>query len=381
MTSLKHNDTPADIETHSDTILVTGANGLIGRWLVPALLNQGYRVVAAMRNAPQREQEFRGFINHKLHQPQSDQQRLQLLEFSLEHTSQLFQQLHQPRPGLRPLSAHITGVFHLAAAFSWGLKQADTQRVNVKACDVLVDQVARLPKLQRFVWIGGYRVGHESGRTEAELYRKLGAYEASKLIAHQRMLNKVAALNIPWTAVHPSSVIGDSQTGETTQFIGMAEMVEQLHKGKLPAIPGGSDTFVPLVHVDFVAEFCARLLQHPQSDAEQYWLLDDNTPNLKPLLQRIAHHLQVPCPRMQLPVWLLKIVPAALLPGSKESLNFISNDRYPTGNTQALAQQMGIANLLPLNHVEAWVDNLVAQQFGHPGAQHQAPPAAVSTNV
>ena len=344
-------------QNHEPTILVTGANGLIGRWLVPALLNQGYRVLAAMRQPEQREPEYRAFIERRLNRPDQTRQRLQLVAFSLQEPERLFKE--QP-----DLCHPIQAVYHLAAAFAWDLKQADTHQVNVEASLRLLEQVAHLSQLKRFIWIGGYRVAGKPDLDDAALYKKLGAYEASKLIAYERMKQQASDLRIPWTALNPSSVIGDSISGDTTQFIGIAEIVQQLQQKKLAMIPGNRDTFVPLVHVDFVAEFCARLLEYDESIDQEYWLLDDATPNLDALLKRFAQQLGVKPPRAHMPVWILQRLPSFLLPGSKETLSFLSGDRYDIANTKALAQRMGIAHLLPINNLEGWVDNLVAQRFG-----------------
>jgi len=345
---------------HKPTILVTGANGLIGRWLVPALLNQGYRVLAAMRQPEQREQAYRAFVERRLEHPNQTRPQLQLVAFSLQEPERLFKD--QPE-----LCLPIQAVFHLAAAFAWDLKQADTHQVNVDASLQLLEQIAHLPQLKRFIWIGGYRVAGKPDLDDAALYKKLGAYEASKLIAYERMKEQASELGIPWTALNPSSVIGDSISGDTTQFIGIAEIVQQLQHKKLAMIPGNRDTFVPLVHVDFVAEFCARLLEYDDSINQEYWLLDDTTPNLDALLQRFAQQLGVKAPRSHIPVWILERLPSFLLPGSRETLSFLSTDRYDISNTKALAQRMGIAHLLPLNNVEGWVDSLVSQGFGAAG--------------
>jgi len=332
-----------------NSILVTGANGFIGRWLVTALLDRGYSVVAAMRQAETRAIEYTVWLQRHLQQP-LDPQQLQICEFDLEQVPHLMQQA--------PMQ-DLIAIYHLAADFNWGLQQEHANRVNVGACEQLLEQAAQLPRLQRFVWIGGYRIAQQPEATPSQLYRALGGYEASKVIAHQRMKQQAAALGIAWTALHPAAVIGHSQTGETSQTLGMGEMVVQLQRGKLMALPGSTRAVVPLVHVDFVAEFAAGILEQPDSVNQEYLLLDDTTPTLTQLLHRIGVHLGARVPRLRLPLGLLKRMPACALPTSKETLSFIAEDRYDIANTRALARTMGIEKQLSINNLESWVDQVV----------------------
>ncbi|MBA53945.1 MAG: hypothetical protein CMK89_05770 [Pseudomonadales bacterium] len=334
----------------ANTILVTGANGLIGRWLVPVLLDRGYQVIAAMRQSRHRAEEFQVWVQQHTRMP-FQAERLQICEFSLEQVESLFQSLPEHE---------IVAVYHLAAAYHWGLDKQYAHRVNVEASERLMEQVATLPNLKRFIWIGGYRVAQAPNLSPQKLYQTLGGYEASKLLAHQHMKHKAAQLNLPWTALHPSAVIGDSQTGETIQLVGIGELIKQLQQKKLPVLPGNSNTLVPLVHVDFVAEFAARILEHEEAIHQEYWLLDDNTPALPALIERIASHLSLKPPRLHMPVWILKRLPAFMLPGSKESLSFIAEDRYNIESTLHQARKMGIDHLLPINNLEAWVDQIAA---------------------
>lgn len=342
------------------TILVTGGTGFIGRWLVPALLNQGYKVIVAMRHAEQRQIEYWQSLAERVNDPTSLQNAVLAVEFDLQNPMQLKSRLP---------NAHqeIHGIFHLAANFSWGLNPQGAQQINVDASLQLLQWAAEFENLQRFVWIGGYRSGSESitdARDEAAIYRKLGAYEASKLIAQQRLIDAATEWQVPWTALNPATVIGDSQTGDTAQFVGLAEVVEQLFMQRLTAIPGTRQSFVPLVHVDFVADFAARLFDHAESINQEYWLLDDNTPLFPALIQQIADHLGVKAPTTLIPVKWLKLIPQTFVPGSKETLDFICEDHYPTKPANELAQKMGIAARLPIQNLEKWLDSLVAQQFG-----------------
>ncbi|WP_347040281.1 SDR family oxidoreductase [Glutamicibacter halophytocola] len=98
---------------------------------------------------------------------------------------------------------------------------------------------SRLPELRRIVHISGYRVGGQdpslagwSQERRDQLYRTLGAYEASKVESDAVFQALGNERGIPWSIVNPASVIGHSITGETDQHIGLASTVEQLWEGK-----------------------------------------------------------------------------------------------------------------------------------------------------
>ncbi|WP_199859977.1 SDR family oxidoreductase, partial [Thermobifida halotolerans] len=57
----------------------------------------------------------------------------------------------------------------------------------------------------------------------AQLYRDHGAYEASKTEADAAVRALAEREGLPLSVVNPSTVIGDSITGEAGQYIGLAE--------------------------------------------------------------------------------------------------------------------------------------------------------------
>lgn len=344
--------------TSPKRILVTGANGFIGFWLVAALLNRGHYVTAAMRHAKQRKEDYVADIMGRLEESIDIKNKLEVVEFDLEKVVELESEF--PSGG-----RDIQVVYHLAAAFSWGLENKTAHQQNVDGSLNLLDWLSGLDKLERFLWVGGYRVASAGKLSERELYQSLGAYEASKLIAHKNIIAKADQLNIPWTALNPSTVIGDSTTGDTRQFVGVAEIVEQMFNGELAAIPGNERTFVPLTNVDFVAEFAARVFEFDESIGQQYWLLDENTPTLPKLINGFANHMGLKAPKYSVPVSVLKRVPEKLMPGSKETLSFLSDDSYDVTSTQQLSAKMGICQRAPVRNIEGWIDSLVNQGFGH----------------
>ncbi|WP_028927571.1 SDR family oxidoreductase [Pseudonocardia acaciae] len=330
--------------------LVIGGGGLIGRWLLPELTRRGRTVAALVRDASTRGGELRSWVAAH----GGDPAHLVVTEGDLT------------APGLGLANAAgldgVRDVYNLGARFAFGLTAAQARRTNVDGALEAVRWAARLPAPRRFVHISGYRVG--SNHTEAPDYRR-GAYEASKVEAHRAVLALTAELGLPVAVVNPSTVIGDSVTGETTQYIGLASLVRDLSRGKLPAVPGGRDTWVPVVTADHLARFLAAVPHHAPDRAE-LWVLDEDTPKLPELIGHLARRLGVPAPRLRVPAAVLRLLPRALTGADPETLTFLSADGYPTASARALARAAGLQPPPLPAALDAWTDHLVATNFGEP---------------
>ncbi len=322
--------------------LVTGATGLIGRWLVPELTRRGRHVAVALRDAERRADSYRAWVAQRGGAPE----RLVFVEHDLTHPAELDWPLDQVRD-----------VYHLAALFRWHLPLEQAREANVAGALRVLRWAAQRPQLRRFVQVSGYRVSVPGKSPLA------GGYERSKREAHDAILTTAAQLNVPLTVLNPASVIGDSATGQTTQLLGLGEMLAQLAAGKLPLAPGDASTFIPLVPVDVVASFAASVVERPEAAGRQYWLLDEQTPTLKALLQQAARQLDVKPPTRSAPVWLLRHLPERLLGSPRETLEFVTSDRYDTTATRALANTMKVAWPPIAQAWPRWLHHLASAQF------------------
>ena len=227
-------------DRHIKTAVVTGAAGFIGRYLLVELTREGTHVCALVRNPVARLPELRAWVDAH----GGNGSRLAAADFDLEAADL----------GLTPDGEawldRADAVFHLAARFEFGLSAEAARVANVDASLRLVERVARSPRLERLVYLSGYRT--EGGPARAldvddpaalrRFYRDHGAYEASKMEAHQRVARRAEELGVPLTRVSPAVVIGHGETGETTQFIGLVETLRLLHARRLPALPGDAST-------------------------------------------------------------------------------------------------------------------------------------------
>lgn len=311
-------------------VLVTGGTGLIGRWLIAKLCRERRSVGALVRGGEERRGELASFVTDH----GGDPRYLTLIDGDLG--------AEEPFVAAGDKLGSVRDIFHLAAAFKFGMEPSFARHINVGGTLRVARFAKTLPQLRRFVALGGYRATRLPAwlqaaalplpeTLQARLYKECGAYEASKLEAHLVLGAFAKEHALPLTNVHPSTVIGSSLTGETSQKTGLAETVERLWHGKMPALVGTAKTFVPIVCVDYLADFLASVPANPIALGQDLCVLDPQTPDLPDLVMHMAAHLGVRAPRRILSKAFIGALPEALTGVEKETLTFLSEDRYDTG--------------------------------------------------
>ncbi|WP_432190571.1 alpha/beta fold hydrolase [Streptomyces sp. Tue6028] len=320
--------------------IVFGANGFIGRPLVAELLNRGRQVAATVRGSG-------GALTSWLAEQGVDIRGLTIVRADItEHGLGL-------APDALP---DVRDVYNAAGRYAFGITAAEAQATNVAGALHVVEWAATRPDLRRLVHISGYRVSGEDSPPPD--YRKLGAYEASKIEGDTAVRARARELGVPLTLANPSSVIGPGQ------YIGLATMIADLWRGKLPALPGSRDVFLPVVTLDHLVHFLASIPEHSETAGNGYWILDDTTPNLPELVSLVAEHLGVRAPSRTVPVGLIRQLPRSLTGADPETLSFLSADRYPTKSANVFAEITGVPVPAVDDALREWADHLVATRFG-----------------
>ncbi|MFD5874383.1 alpha/beta fold hydrolase [Streptomyces sp. NPDC060322] len=320
--------------------VVLGAGGFIGRSLVVELLRRGKDVAAAVHGGGDR-------LTAWLADQRVDTGRLTVVRADVSLPG-----LGLPAEGMD----EVRDVYNTAARFAFGMAPAEARAVNVDGAAHVIEWAAARPHLRRVVHISGYRMAAaEAGSPD---YRRDGAYEASKREGDATVRARARELGVPLTVANPSTVIGPGQ------YVGLADMVGELWRGRLAALPGGPDIFLPVVALDYFVRFLASLPEKEESADDTFWLLDDATPPLPQLVALIAEHLGVRAPRRSVPVGLVKRLPRALTKADPETLSFLSTDRYDTSSARAFAESCGLEMPPVRGALHTWTDDLVATRFG-----------------
>lgn len=327
---------------------VTGGTGFIGQHLVSCLSAKGHTIRVLMRR-PERLAQLReqvdnlGGVANRVFAVAGDLEQ-ESLGLSLSD-----------REALRQAEV----VFHLGAHFAWGLSMEHSRAVNVEGAK----RVALLAAQQdsRLVMIGGYmlknnehlqRIGIDPGDPERThwpaVYRRVGAYEGSKLEAHFATLEFMAAKGGKMTVVHPATVCGHSRTGHIPCSQPLVDLIRNLAQGKLAAVPGSAEHWLPLVTVDYLVELVSACAFDPSMAGQELLALDDQSPNLRELLAEVAQPLGIKSPRhhisLRLLKWLLSIPPVArFLNTDAEALDFIQTTRFDTAAVEQFAKRHGIS--------------------------------------
>ncbi|QNN59630.1 SDR family oxidoreductase [Diaphorobacter ruginosibacter] len=327
---------------------VTGGTGFIGQHLVAYLSAKGHTIRVLMRR-PERLAALREQINN--------------LGGCASRVFAVAGDLERDNLGLsladREVLRHVGVVFHLGAHFAWGLSVEHSRAVNVEGAK----RVALLAAEQksRLVMLGGYmlknqehlqRIGIDPRCPELTnwltVYQHVGAYEGSKLEAHFAVLELMSAKGGEMTIVHPATVCGHSRTGHILDGQPLVELIRNLVQGKLTAVPGTAEHWLPLVTVDHLVELVAACAFDPAMGRQELLALDDQTPHLQELLVQVAQPLGLKAPKHHIPLRLLKLllsIPpiARFFNTDAEALDFIQTTRFDTAAAEQFANRHGIA--------------------------------------
>ena len=260
-------------------ILVTGANGFIGRVVVRRLVERGDRVVAIVRDP-----DGAGDLTDM---------GVELHPGDLGKTSQIVD-------AMRGADAAI----HLAGSYRVGIPASERPRMrdaNVGAALRVLD-AASSTQMGKIVHVSTVNVfGNTHGEVVDETYERpgddyLSYYDETKYLSHQVAKERIAK-GVPIVIVQPGGVYGPGDHSE------VGNVIDQTRSGKLKALPFAG-LGLNLVYVDDVAG--GVLLALDKGQVGESYVLGGQITTMREIIETLASVSGKKAPKRAMPTPLLR---------------------------------------------------------------------------
>ncbi len=204
------------------------------------------------------------------------------------------------------LCSTVTDIFHLAAISYLGMPKEIAWRVNVEGTRNVLElakDCERLHRLNHFstCYVSGDRVGviAEDELDCGQAFRNY--YEETKFHAEKLVLRAASSLKV--TIYRPSSVVGDSKTGEIDRFEGPYYLGILLVMSPLVMplpLPGNGVAPLNVVPVDFVVEATWAISGDDRAVGRTVHLVDPNPMSARRVYELIAEKANKRLPKFNL---------------------------------------------------------------------------------
>jgi nucleoside-diphosphate-sugar epimerase len=236
----------------STHVLITGADGYLGRMLARRYLEAGKRpVVLWVRAGSSAELATKR------------RQLADLMEGFAPEVCCVGGDLEDERPFSQVDPSTIAQIVHGAAITRFGVDSDTADRINVAGTRKLLDFAGRCPDLER---VGVLSTLYASGLVAGPLWETLGSerpefanhYERSKWEAEAMLRRSFERL--PWCLFRLATVIADDESGTVTQHNAIHNTLRLLYYGLLPLVPGDAHTPVYFVTARFAVDAIFELM-------------------------------------------------------------------------------------------------------------------------
>ncbi|MGQ0506103.1 MAG: SDR family oxidoreductase [Myxococcaceae bacterium] len=204
------------------------------------------------------------------------------------------------------LCEKVTDIFHLAAISYLGVPKETAQRVNVDGTRNVLELGKDCHKLNRLnhfstCYVSGDRVGviAEDELNVGQSFRN--AYEETKYQAERLLQRASASLDI--TIYRPSTVVGDSKTGEIDRFEGPYYLGILLVTSPLVMplpLPGNGVAPLNVVPVDFVVDAVWTISRDQRAVGKTFHLVDANPMSARRVYELIAEKANKKLPKFNI---------------------------------------------------------------------------------
>ncbi|HUM09579.1 MAG TPA: SDR family oxidoreductase [Myxococcaceae bacterium] len=275
--------------------LVTGYPGFIGKRLVEHLAQEGKGRIFALAQ-PRHLDQARGLASRVRGAP-------------VEVLAGDVTDLHLGLSGeeVERVAGSVTLIFHLAALNQLSVSRELAWRTNVDGTRNVLELARECRRLERLVHfstchVAGAREGviAEDELDKGQEFRN--PWEETKFHAEKAVAR--AAETLPITIVRPSTVVGDSRTGEIDRFEGPYTLGILLVASPLVVplpLPGNGVAPLNVVPVDFVVRAAVHLAGDPLAKGRTFHLVDPNPMSVARVYELIAERANRRIPKLTFP--------------------------------------------------------------------------------
>ena len=207
----------------------------------------------------------------------------------------------------KALAGEVTDVWHLAARNWRGAPRAELRRANLDGTRNILELAQAARRLRR---LNHFSTAHVSGDRigvilEDELsmgQRFHNPYEEMKY--QTELLVRRAQSSLPATVYRPSSVIGDSRTGEIDRFEGPYALAILLVASPVAvSLPLPGDGVAPLnvVPIDFLVDAATSIAANPAGAGKTVHLVDPSPLSARSVYEMIAARSGKKLPAVSVP--------------------------------------------------------------------------------
>ena len=256
----------------SRPVLVTGATGFTGGYLVRALVEAGYPVRVIVRSAAK--------------------------AVTLPREVDVVEADIRDPAAVVPAVKGVGVVYHLAAAYREAAhRESGYREVNVGATRNLLEAAA-VHGVERFVHCSTVGVlGHVANppADETTPYAPGDPYQRTKCEAEVLALTFARERGVPVTVARPTAIYGPGDQR-------LLKMFRMIANGTFVML-GKGDVYYHMVYIDDLIDGLRLLADHPGVVGEVFILGGDRYYSLDTIARMIARYLEVPRPRFHLPAW------------------------------------------------------------------------------
>lgn len=268
----------------------------------------------------------------------------------------------------RKLASEVDRIHHVAQVTYLGVDRETAEQLNVRGTQEIIELAKVCGSLKSLVLhstaqVAGSRTGlvRESELEKGQSFRNV----VEETRARAERLARAKMNELPIAVVRPTTIVGDSQTGEVDRFDGPYLLILLIITSPAEIavpLPGRGDAHLHLVPIDYVVRASHAIGRHPRAAGKTFHLVDPNPLTAKQIFELVARAGGKRTPRGFIPTNLTK----ALLrtPGlerfAKSPRAFVEQlatpVRFDARNTEEILAGSGI--ICP--PFESYVDQLVA---------------------